>query len=67
MDAEGVQVDKMYPPQAGYVSGHGNHLDQTLHAPLISHRIKDLILSTWRDRRLTPELKTEFGLHERTK
>jgi hypothetical protein len=68
MDTEGFQVDKIYKPKAVYVTGHLNHLDETLHHLTIKRRIKDLVLSTWRDRRLTPELKTEFGLlHERTK
>ncbi len=68
MDAEGFQVDKIYKPKAVYVTGHLNHLDETLHHVTIKRRIKDLVLSTWRDRRLTPELKTEFGLlHESTK
>jgi hypothetical protein len=28
----------------------------------IKSRIKNLVLSPWRDRKLTPELKAEFGL-----
>jgi hypothetical protein len=67
MDAEGLQVDKIYEPKAVYVTGHVNHIG-TFHHLTIKRRIKDLVLSAWRDRRLTPELKTEFGLlHEATK
>jgi len=67
IDAEGLRVDKIYEPKAVYVTGHVDHIGTFHHVP-IKRRIKDLVLSAWRDRRLTPELKTEFGLlHEATK
>ena len=60
MDAEGLQVDKIYEPKAVYVTGHVNHMARH-HIP-IKRRIKDLVLSPWRNQKLTLELKQEFGL-----
>lgn len=65
LDAEGLHVDKVYEPKAVYVTGHVNHINGALHNLTIERRIKNLVLSPWRDRKLTPELKAEFGLiHE---
>jgi hypothetical protein len=61
MDAEGLKVDKIFEPKAVYVTGHVNHLDPS-HQVAIKRRIKDLVLSPWRNKKLTPELKAEFGL-----
>lgn len=67
MDAEGLQVDKIYEPKAVYVTGHVNHMYPHLHQLTLRRRIKHSILSPWR-RKLTPQLKAEFGLtHEATK
>jgi hypothetical protein len=63
MDAEGFRVDKIYEPKAVYVTGNGNNLLSS-HLP-IKRRIKDFVLSPWRNQKLTPELRAEFGLlHE---
>ena len=61
MDAEEFKVDKIYQPKAVYVTGHINHLG-TFHELSIKRRIKDLVLSLWRNRHITPELRKEFGL-----
>ena len=67
MDAEGFQVDKIYKPKAVYVTGHVNQMSKTNQHPTIKRRIKDLVLSPWRNQKLTQDLKTEFGLiHEPT-
>ncbi len=62
MDAEGFRVDKMYVPKAVYVTGHVNHMYETYHNLTLKRRAKNLVLSLWRKRELTPELKNEFGL-----
>ncbi len=68
MDAEGLQVDKIYEPKAVYVTGHVNHLYAGSSQFTLKRRIKDFVLSPWRNQKLTPELKAEFGLlHEPTK
>ena len=68
MNAEGLQVDKIYEPKAVYVTGHVNHIHPSLHKFTLKRRIKHFVLSPWRSHKLTPELKAEFGLtHEATK
>jgi hypothetical protein len=68
MDAEGLQVDKIYEPKAVYVIGHVNHMYAGSSQFTLKRRIKDFVLSPWRNQKLTPELKAEFGLiHETTK
>jgi hypothetical protein len=62
MDAEGLVVDKIFEPKAVYVTGHVNHMYQGYHHLTIRRRIKDLVRSPWRNRRLTADLKREFGL-----
>jgi hypothetical protein len=62
MDAEGLHVDKMYVPKVVYVTGHVNHMYQAYHQMTLKRRAKNLVLSVWRNRKLTPELKREFGL-----
>jgi hypothetical protein len=65
MDAEGLRVDKMNVPKAVYVTGHSNHMYEAYHDMTLKRRVKNLALSLWRKRKLTPELKNEFGLaHE---
>ena len=59
MDAEGLRVDKIYEPKAVYVTGLENHLGYRL---TIKRRIKDVMLSPWRNYKLTTTLKNEFGL-----
>ena len=68
MDAEGLHVDKIYEPKAVYVTGHVNHMYVSFHQFTLKRRIKHLVLAPWRNQKLTPELKAEFGLiHEATK
>jgi hypothetical protein len=68
MDVEGLQVDKIYEPKAVYVMGHVNHVYAGSYQFTFKRRIKDFLLSPWRNQKLTPELKAEFGLiHEKTK
>lgn len=62
MDAEGLRVDKMSIPKAVYVTGHINHMYLPYHDMTLKRRIKNLVVSLWRKRKLTPELKMEFGL-----
>jgi hypothetical protein len=68
MDAEGLQVDKIYEPKAVYVIGHANHMFAGISQFTLKRRIKDFVLSRWRNQKLTAELKAEFGLiYETTK
>jgi hypothetical protein len=68
MDAEGFQVDKIYEPKAVYVTGHVNHMYEPFHSLTIKRRIKDMVLSPWRSKKITRELQNEFGLtNEATK
>lgn len=60
MDAEGLRVDKLKVPKAVYVTGHVNHMIE--HQISRKRRIKDLVLSPWRNHKLTEALKNEFGL-----
>jgi hypothetical protein len=62
MDAEGFHVDKMHVPKAVYVTGHVNHMHMPYHKITLKRRIKNLVLAPWRNQRLTPELRNEFGL-----
>ena len=62
MDAAGLRVDKIYEPKAVYVTGHVNHMYGAYHDLSIHRQVKDLARSLWRNRKLTPELKREFGL-----
>lgn len=65
MDAEGFMVDKIHEPKAVYVTGHVNHMYGAYHQHSLKRRLKDTLLSPLRNRRLTEELKKEFGLiHE---
>ena len=67
MDAERLQVDKIYQPKAVYVTGHSNHMYAGYYQSTLKCRIKDFVLSPWRNQKLTPELKAEFGLtHDTT-
>jgi hypothetical protein len=66
MDAAGLRVDKMNVPKAVYVTGHGNHMYEAYHNMTLKRRVKNLALSLWRKRKLTPELKNEFGLAHET-
>jgi hypothetical protein len=66
MAAAGLHVDKIYEPKAVYVTGHVNHMYPALHEFTLKRRIKHLALSPWRDQKLTPELKAEFGLTDET-
>jgi hypothetical protein len=61
MDDAGLRVDKIYEPKAVYVTGHVNHIG-TFHNLPIQRRVKDLALALWRKRKLTAELRQEFGL-----
>jgi hypothetical protein len=68
MDAEGLKVDKVYAAKAVYVTGHVNHMYGAYHSLSLKRRLKDLVLGPWRNKKLTPELRTEFGLmHEATR
>jgi hypothetical protein len=62
MDAEGLAVDKVYQPKAVYVTGHVNHMYGNFHQVTFKRQLKELLLSPWQHRKLTPELKAEFGL-----
>ena len=62
LDAERLQVHKIWECKAVYVTGHGNNLDLVGHRLTMKRRIKDLVFSPWRNKPITPELRTEFGL-----
>jgi hypothetical protein len=62
MDAEGFLIDKIYQPKAVYVTGHTNHMHMPYHQISLKRRLKGLLLAPWRNHKLTPELKNEFGL-----
>jgi hypothetical protein len=62
MDAEGFHVDKISVPKAVYVTGHINHMYMPYHKMTFKRWFKNLALAPWRNRKLTPELKKEFGL-----
>ena len=50
MDAEGLQVNKIYEPKAVYVMGHVNHMYAGSSQFALKRRIKDFVLSPWRNR-----------------